>query len=139
MCVLTVGSYETHYSINGCYRLLDLPRELSSKTRLFSQTRPRSHGERHPAENPPGSSVRQNDRRGRRSIHCTPHHRRKGLPMMPMNLAEAKARLKIPDLWRILDFPGDCSKNPCHSPFYERTTEARTGLLQSSPTNCAPP
>ncbi len=40
-----------------------------------------------------------------------------------MTIAEAKQRLKIPDLWRILDLPGDCSKNPCHSPFYERTSK----------------
>ena len=39
--------------------------------------------------------------------------------MMPLTLAEAKERIRIPDLWRILGLPGDCLKNPCHSPLYE--------------------
>jgi len=43
--------------------------------------------------------------------------------MAPVNLKEAKARLKIPDLWGFLNLPGDCSENPCHSPFYERTSK----------------
>ncbi len=37
-----------------------------------------------------------------------------------MNLDEAKDRLRIPDLWAMLNLPGDCRSNPCHSPFYER-------------------
>ncbi len=39
-----------------------------------------------------------------------------------MNLDEAKVRLRIPDLWAMLSLPGDCRNNPCHSPFYERTS-----------------
>ena len=39
--------------------------------------------------------------------------------MVQMTIEEAKARIRIPDLWRILGLPGDCSKNPCHSPLYE--------------------
>jgi len=36
-----------------------------------------------------------------------------------MTIAEAKERLRIPELWRLLNLPGDCSKNPCRSPFRE--------------------
>lgn len=39
-----------------------------------------------------------------------------------MSLDEAKVRLRIPDLWAMLSLPGDCRNNPCHSPFYERTS-----------------
>ena len=39
-----------------------------------------------------------------------------------MSLDEAKVRLRIPDLWEMLSLPGDCRNNPCHSPFYERTS-----------------
>lgn len=39
-----------------------------------------------------------------------------------MSLDEAKVRLRIPDLWAMLNLPGDCRNNPCHSPFYERTS-----------------
>ncbi len=40
-----------------------------------------------------------------------------------MNLDEAKDRLRIPELWAMLNLPGNCRKNPCHSPFYERTSK----------------
>lgn len=39
--------------------------------------------------------------------------------MTPVTIQEAKERVKIHDLWRIFNLPGDCKKNPCHSPFYE--------------------
>lgn len=34
-------------------------------------------------------------------------------------LSDAKDRLRIPELWRTLQLPGECTRNPCHSPFYE--------------------
>ena len=40
-----------------------------------------------------------------------------------MDIEEAKQRLTIPALWVRLDLPGDCRKNPCHSPFYERSSK----------------
>ena len=40
-----------------------------------------------------------------------------------MNLDEAKDRLRIADLWAMLNLCGDCRKNPCHSPFYERASK----------------
>ncbi|NBR89984.1 MAG: hypothetical protein EBS68_08730 [Rhodobacteraceae bacterium] len=40
-----------------------------------------------------------------------------------MNLDDAKHALRIPDVWAHLNLPGDCRKNPCHSPFYERTSK----------------
>ena len=36
---------------------------------------------------------------------------------------EAKEQLRIPELWAHLHLPGDCRKNPCHSPFYERVSK----------------
>lgn len=41
-----------------------------------------------------------------------------------MTLDDAKERLRIPELWAILQLPGDCRKNPCHSPFYEQVSKA---------------
>ena len=41
-----------------------------------------------------------------------------------MTLDEAKQLLTIPALWVRLDLPGDCRKNPCHSPFYECVSKA---------------
>lgn len=41
-----------------------------------------------------------------------------------MDIEEAKQRLTIPALWVRLDLPGDCRKNPCQSPFYERVSKA---------------
>lgn len=40
-----------------------------------------------------------------------------------MTLDEAKERLRIPELWAHLNLPGDCRKNPCHSPFYEQVSK----------------
>lgn len=40
-----------------------------------------------------------------------------------MDLAEGKQRLSIPALWARLSLSGECKKNPCHSPFYERTSK----------------
>lgn len=40
-----------------------------------------------------------------------------------MNLDDAKRILRIYDVWVYLNLPGDCRKNPCHSPFYERTSK----------------
>ena len=39
------------------------------------------------------------------------------------SLADAKDRQRIPALWAMLNLPGNCHKNPCHSPFYERTSK----------------
>ena len=37
-----------------------------------------------------------------------------------MNLEDAKSQLTIPMLRALLNLPGECRSNPCHSPFYER-------------------
>lgn len=40
-----------------------------------------------------------------------------------MSITDAKDRLRIPALWAMLNLPGECRSNPCHSPFYERTSK----------------
>lgn len=47
-----------------------------------------------------------------------------------MNLKEAKARLRIPEIWERLGMTGTCRRSSCHSPFYPAVSKASFSISQ---------